>query len=391
MIGREAKRILIFNDGLELGGTEKLLVDLLAHLENKGCEVTLLLPIESDANVLLFDVPKAVKVRYLYNNSLSRAKRKWNELKMIFRTKSFLKQHRIDENEFDLAICFKEGFYAKMFSGFKIPNILWIHNMLYIRQYGINSLKERISVWLNKKEIKITEKSYQLYDQIVCVSQSCKDSYEQVILQGLPINQEIKIIPNAIDIDKIHSMAEEDVSFKMSDDEVNFIIVTRISPDKRVDRILSVAKRLKEEYTNFHIHIVGIDQDDEWFNDQIKDNQISKYITLHGKVLNPYPYIKQADWLVCVSERESFSLVLLEAMSLGVPVITTDCGGPSDIVEKGEYGMLVDNTSEAVYQGMKDVLEDRTLKEKYTTELDKVVSKYSYSSWQKAINDLLHI
>jgi len=65
-------------------------------------------------------------------------------------------------------------------------------------------------------------------------------------------------------------------------------------------------------------------------------------VYLPGFSPNPCPLMKAADAFVLPSWFEGLSLVLLEALALGTPIIATDCpGGPSDLLERGRYGWLV--------------------------------------------------
>lgn len=386
------KRILVLNDSLALAGTEKLLVTLLNHMVEKKCEVTLILPFESDENVLLPEVSEKVKIMYLYGTGDSKFARRMGQMRMIFKTKSFLKKKGIDEFDYDEFICFKESFYAKMFSEMQKPKTLWLHNILYVREYNPQSLKERLSAWLNKKEIAKLQESYAAYDRVISVSEACKQSYMNVVFGGsLPI-QDIRIVPNAIDLEKVKELSTEYVSDMFSSTDLKFILLTRMSPDKRVDRILNATSRLKEEgFEDFVVHILGSGTDSEDMQAQVDELGLGRVVYLYGKKENPYPYIKKSDWSLCVSERESFSLSLLESMSLGVPVITTNCGGPANLIENGKYGILVDNSGDGVYEGMKSVLEDATLAEKYSANLSKVTSKYDFAGWFKTVDKLLSI
>lgn len=384
------KRILIFNDGLELGGTEKLLINLLDHLVENKYIVTLLLPFQSEKNLLLSKVSASVLVRYLFNHNISQFRRKIDEVKMIFKTQSFLKQSQIKETDYDMVVCFKEGFYAKLFSEFKIPKILWVHNILYKRKYEVHSFKERLSVWLNKKEIDAVQKSYTFYDKVICVSQACKDSYESIMGSKSEAAQNVLVIPNAIDLDKVRKMSEVDTSTTMPVDKINFVLLTRMSSDKRVDRAIKAAKWLKEhDYRGFHIHILGVEAKDLWRDKDTDRLSLEDVVSVYGQIENPFPYVKKADWLICVSERESFSLVLLEAMSLGVPVLTTDCGGPTEIIENGKYGLLVENSTSGVCMGMKRVIDDGNLKNRYSKELEQIVQKYNCKHWLASVDEVL--
>lgn len=385
-----SKRVLFFNDGLQLGGTEKLLVNLLNYLVNKGCTVTLLLPEESSDNVLLKEVSDKVRVSYLYDTRELSLSKKWGQIKMIFNTKSFLNQKKILEKDYDVVVCFKEGFYAKMFADFEIKTVLWIHNILYVRKYEVSSVKEGLAVWLNKKEVLATQRSYTKYDEVICVSEACKQSYLSVIYGGGMSTQNISVIPNALDLSKIEKLSKEGSNRKLLTSGTNFVLLTRLSPDKRVDRIIKVATRLKDEgYSDFIIHVLGIDTDSEQLKKEVEKQNLQNTILLYGRIENPYPMLANADWLLCVSERESFSLSILEAMSLGVPVITTDCGGPAGIVKDGKYGVLVENSTAGVYQGMKSVLDDKDLSKRYSGLLKDALKSYDYESWLSVTENII--
>ena len=88
-------------------------------------------------------------------------------------------------------------------------------------------------------------------------------------------------------------------------------------------------------------------------------------IIVGGFKKNPYKYLKKADCFVCSSRSEGFSLVIAEAMMLGIPVISTYCSGPNELLEEGKYGLLVDNNEEDLYRGIKSIIEDEKLRMYY--------------------------
>ena len=73
-----------------------------------------------------------------------------------------------------------------------------------------------------------------------------------------------------------------------------------------------------------------------------KKLNIYKRIHFLGWVDNPYKYIKHSNILVCTSQTESFGNVIVEAMICGIPVISTRCGGPEEIINNDVDGFLVD-------------------------------------------------
>lgn len=382
------KRILFFNDGMEMGGTEKLLVSLLNYLVTKGDDITLLLPQPSDKNVLLKGVSLDVSVKYLYKANVSHLNKKTGENLMVFFPCIFAGWKGIKAKDYDLIVCFKESFYARIFSKMRIPKILWIHNLLYRRKYEVNSFRDKLSVWLNKKQLKIAQRSYDRFDKVICVSDSAKSAYLNVLHDGRMPDQDIRVLYNAIDLTGIEKKAQDAIT-DLPQGQTNFILITRISPEKRTDRLFRAANRLKDEGYDFHVYLMGEGMDSEQMKNSLASMGLTDKITPIGGTENPFPYIIQCNWSLCVSERESFSLTLLESMALKTPVITTDCGGPHDIVDGGKYGLLVENSGEGVYTGIKAVLDNPSLSVKYSADLDKAVARFDYQGWLKSVDKLL--
>lgn len=383
------KHILVFNDSMQMGGTEKLLIDFLTHLIDKQCKVTLLLPQESSKDSLLTQINSNIEVQYIYRKDTSYLKRKCAEALLVFSPSLFNYFFKIDYNSYDSIICFKDSAYAPIFSISKTKKILWIHNILYRRQYEIRSLKERIAVWLNKHQLQNMYKAYKKYDSIICVSNACKDAFIDIVYEGNHPEDKVKMIHSGVNFDQITAQAKEE-SVELPDKTTNFALVTRNTPEKRTDRIISAAKRLNEEGYQFHVNIIG-NVNTQDFIEEVRNKSLNNTITFHGQISNPLPYISKSDWLLCVSERESFGLTLLEAMALGVPVITTDCGGPSDIVNSGEFGLLVENSDEGVYRGMHMVLDNPSLSEHYKVIQKNALQGFNYKVWHNQIDTLLDL
>lgn len=384
------KRILFFNDSLEIGGTEILLVDLLNHLVTRECKITLLLPEYSEKNILLEQISPLVSIKYLYPEKISYIKRKIEDNIMIFCPRMYARRKGIKKSDYDQVVCFKEAFFARVMSVMNIPKILWIHNIIYKRRYEIRSLKERFAVWLNKKHLRKVQKSYDLFEKVVCVSDSAKKAYISVLYDGQMPVQNIKVLYNAIDMTKVIEKSKEPIE-DLPQGRTNFILITRASPEKRTDRLVNAALRLKEDGYDFHVYIIGVGLDTREMKDDLSLRGLTETITIMGHLDNPFPYILQCNWSLCVSERESFSLSLLESMVLKTPVITTDCGGPYDIVDGGRYGLLVSNSGEGVYEGMKAVLDNPSLSVKYSENLDKALSRFDYEGWLKSVDKLLGV
>ena len=74
----------------------------------------------------------------------------------------------------------------------------------------------------------------------------------------------------------------------------------------------------------------------------VNNEGIDRRVIFAGFIDNPYPLLSKADLFVSVSRNEGVSNAMLEAMYLGVPVITTPAGGAGDVISHGQNGFLVE-------------------------------------------------
>lgn len=372
-----------------MGGTEILLVNLLNHLVGKNCDITLLLPNPSDKNVLLERVSPQVPINYIFPQELSGLKRWLYKNTLIFYPRLFARLVNFDDNQYDEILCFKDCFYSILFSKSKLKKYLWIQNQPFARDYKANSLKEWLSYKLNQIQIDRMNRSFDAFDRIICVSDSCKNAYINIYHNGT-INRDIEVLYNALDLSSIHKRAEEPLDLSKPD-YLCFITVIRLSHEKTVERAIIAADMLRKEGYKFEIRILGDGLEFDRLQSLIKQRDVSDYVTMYGRVENPFPYMKRADWFLCPSSRESFALTLLESISLGTPVITTDCGGPEDVVARGKYGVFVENSLDGVYTGMKKVLDDPTLLPYFVSKTDENISRFDYKKWLSEVDHILGV
>ncbi len=385
----QKKRILIFNDCFYMGGTEILLVNLLNHLVEKDCDVTLLLPNPSDKNVLLDRVSKKVPVKYIFPKPLTGIKRVLYNNILIFYPRLFAKLVGFSENEYDEVVCFKDGFYSILFSKLKLPKYLWIHNQPYVREYESKSVKEYFAFILNRFQIKRMTDSFEKYDRIICVSDSTKRSYIEIYNKG-EAKRDIEVLYNALDLSGITERANESVDLPEKK-RTSFVVVIRLSHEKTVERAIQATDRLLKEGYDFDMRILGDGAEYEKLRSMITAYNLDDRITMYGRVSNPFPYMKYADWFLCPSSRESFALTLLESITIGTPVVTTASGGPEDVVDHGKYGLLTENSLEGVYSGMKQVMDNPSLREHYLSKRVECFSRFDYKKWLISVDKILGV
>lgn len=383
------KRILIFNDCFYMGGTEILLVNLLNHLVDKKCDITLLLPNPSDKNVLLERVSDKVPVKYIFPNQLTGVKRCIYTNILIFYPKLFAKLTGLKEDEYDEIICFKDGFYSILFSKMNLPKYLWIHNQPFVRNYKSKSVKEFFAFILNRFQINRMAKSFEKYDRIICVSDSTKKSYIDIYNRG-EAKREIEVLYNALDLSGIVERANESIDLPEKE-RFSFVVVIRLSHEKTVERVILATEKLLKEGYDFDVRILGDGAEFDRLCSMITQYGLDDRIVMHGRVSNPFPYMKYADWFLCPSSRESFALTLLESITIGTPVVTTASGGPEDVVDQGKYGLLVENSLEGVYKGMKEVMDNPSLREHYLSKRKECLSRFDYQKWLIAADNILGV
>ena len=97
-----------------------------------------------------------------------------------------------------------------------------------------------------------------------------------------------------------------------------------------------------------------------------KQYGVEKTFTLLGYKKNPYAYMKHCDLFVCSSYSEGFSTAVTEALILGMPVVTTKVSGMRELLgENQEYGIVVDNNEQALFNGIKLIVDNQEIREHY--------------------------
>jgi glycosyltransferase involved in cell wall biosynthesis len=123
-------------------------------------------------------------------------------------------------------------------------------------------------------------------------------------------------------------------------------VVGRLQPWKGQHRLLAAQALLRDRGQQLHLLIVGGDayglspEYAESLPRLVGELGLQDAVTMTGQVPDAGPYIEQMDILANVSDDEPFGIVLLEGMARGVAVVAVDAGGPREIIEDGQTGLL---------------------------------------------------
>jgi len=122
----------------------------------------------------------------------------------------------------------------------------------------------------------------------------------------------------------------------------SILYVGRLSPEKRVLRLLDAVQPVLNEVRDVHLLLLGDGPERTAVEEKVDQLGLGARVRLCGTVDNVWDYLTAGDAFVLPSLTESLSLALVEAMAAGLPVITTRQTGAVDAVRDGENGLLID-------------------------------------------------
>ena len=335
-------KILIIENNLAGGGAEKVLLTLLEYLTPPEYNVTLLLI--KNKGIYINDIPPYIKIQYMLDITNGEKKFPKNSDALV---KFYKKQV---DNNYDIEIAFLEGPPTKLLAYSKNTHskkIAWVHIDLEKVHWTFpyfQSQEEEMDCYLKM-------------DQVVFVSENAKKGFERLFKKKLP---NALVINNPINTAKIQELAEENPKEYSS---FTCVVVGSLANRKGQSRLLYSMARLIQEKYRFHLYLIGEGLEENSLKELSHILNISEYVHFTGFQRNPYLYMKNANLLISSSITEGYPLVLCEALSLGIPILATDCTGNRDVLQNGKYGLLVENTEEGIFSGLKSILDSPQLYE----------------------------
>ena len=366
------KKILFFITNLMRGVAEKVLVNLVNNLDRDKYNITLqtIFDVGVNKQYLKEDINYKYVFKKLFRGSTT-----------IFKLFSpeFLYRYLI-KDEYDIVISYLEGPTARIISGcpYDSKKISWIH--IEMNDEGKFAVGFR-----NSEEAK---KCYGKFDEIICVSNTVK----QIFLEASGLKEyNVEVLYNTNETEKIVEKSKEEVDDVVFDENiVNICSVGKITRTKGYDRLARVHKKLMEEGLNHHIYILGIGEEKDKINKYLEENNLQDTYTFLGFRDNPYKYMAKCDLFVCSSLREGFSTAVTESLLVGTPVISTLCSGAQELLGyNNEYGLVVENSEEGLYIGLKVLLIDNNQLTYYTKKCKERASLFSKQKTVSMVESML--
>ena len=207
------------------------------------------------------------------------------------------------------------------------------------------------------------EKTYNKFNKIVCVSKGCKESFINCFPK---LSSKTVVCENFTNTNRIIKLSKKAKIYEK--DKIIFVTICRLAEEKGIDRTIFILKKLYNEgFKNFKWIIVGGGEKETIYKNIIKNNLLGNYIEFVGERINPYYYLKNADYFLLPSFHEAAPMVFGESIVLKVPIITTNTISAVELVEKKEVGIVCKNSKKGLYDILKKILNGK-IKKIYITD-----------------------
>lgn len=200
---------------------------------------------------------------------------------------------------------------------------------------------------------------YRRADHIVAVSHGVAEDlrlYSQLDLD------KISVIYNPLLTPDIPELAKQEPSHSWLREKSLPVIlgIGRLTPQKNFALLIQAFGRLHRRL-DARLVILGEGEDRASLEASVEGLGLSESVSMPGFVDNPFAYLSRADAFVLSSSWEGLPGVLIQALAVGIPVVSTDCpSGPKEILDGGAIGRLVPmGDAEALSMGMLDAIQGR--------------------------------
>jgi glycosyltransferase involved in cell wall biosynthesis len=330
----KTKIVYIYHAFAIYGGVERVLADKINQLaKDENFEITVLttnqgehtFPFEFDKRVRYIDW--GINFHRIYKYPLlKRLHLKW-EKECLFRKK--LKKYFAQEQP-DIIVSIGQVYAQSIHQTHgSIPWIIECHSDMELITY--NSTEYRMTLWKQMVRWRVFQ-TLRKSTVLVTLTQSDAKAWKK-------IHPVVKVIPNGL-------VFHPELSLHHQNNSKTIIFAGRFSLLKNIDALFSIWSMVYASKPDWALHVYG-DGEDKYHYTYLDGQQ---NIHLHTATTQIFEKYCESSFLVLTSHHESFGLVLIEAMSCGLPVIAFDCpNGPRDIITDGEDGFLIPMGNNAMF------------------------------------------
>ena len=360
-------KLLFRHRSMEMGGVEKVMLSLLHNLNPEKFEITVCLNLNQGE--LRNEFPPHIRKLYLAEGKEDFSKNIILQKIQLYQRKKKLeklrknpeiidKQYLREYYDIEIGMTYNDFESVLNSSNKNSKKIGWFHSEINVP--GLKPLLPEIL------------KQFPQFDVMVYCSQKIKDLMH-IHHPDLHFPRE-KVIINAISIEEIKVKAAEKI--EPFSEKPSFVSVGRLHYRKGYHKLIEAHTKLIKEGHDHQILIVGEGEHRQNLEKLIKENKVERTFILLGNKMNPYPYIKNADFFILPSESEAWPLVIAEALILQKPIIATDTGDVSMMIAPEKTGILIPYKVEEMYYSMKRFLTDKPLISEIKNNLQNIEDQF---------------
>ena len=387
------RKVLFITPFLMQGGVEHSLITALSGLDYNLFDVTLYL--YEDELTLLSDVPPPVHVKigidntHYYRYPYSIILYAFSKISSVLHCKN---AQSYFNNLLSNYIHKKKVFYPwRRFFSKEHFDVVISYCLHLGTEMALTISAEKHFLFLHNSHTEyhadIFERCMTKYDSIFAVNSLVRDiyvkSYPQLIYK-------LFILENYIDVNKIITLSKDKMDSSIILDK-EWIIATcgRMSSEKGFDMAVGAADYLYKQGVSFIWLFIGDGDDRNMIERLIDKKLLGNQIIITGYKNNPFPYMASCKIYVQPSYEEAQPLVLLEAMALGKPIVSTKTVGGKSILDEGKKGVLTDFSSESIAKGILSLINSSekrsTFENLYSIEDDQRNRQIYYDKWKKIL------
>ncbi|MDM0929808.1 glycosyltransferase [Clostridium perfringens] len=365
------KSILFMLINMNIGGTEKALINMLHELQKEKYKVTVLL-LEKYGG-FLNQIPDWVEVKYL--DEYKNLKKYINEPPIKSVKELLIKKEYINAFNFFLSYCISKlkddiSYHYKYLltdvsdleEEYDVA-IAYAGPMDFITYFVANKIRAKKRVqWIHFDISKIgfnkrfAENMYSKFDKIFVVSEEGKNKLNLLIPS---LSDKTEVFFNIISSTLIKNMAENEEGFNDNYNGIRILTVGRLSREKGQDITISVLEKLIKQGYEVRWYCIGEGNMRKELEDMIKNKNLQDNYILLGSKRNPYPFMKECDIYVQSSRHEGYCITLAEARCFNNPIITTNFIGANEQIIHEKNGLICECNENEIYKAIKKIIGDK--------------------------------
>jgi len=367
-------KIAFVTNQMVMGGIEKSLITLLEKIPKEHFEVTVFLI--SPGGELLDKIPSEVKVKYLFRNENTTIGRMWG---YTIRGK-FITAFKTGLYTFLLRRGAKSIFHENMYYSQMLPKEKYVYDLAisyYIPTslsvlYVMNNMKaKKRAAWIHGDVTEYGQSLpkyrdiYEKYNYIFGVSLYTVQKFGEIFPH---LKEKTSLFYNILDKGKMKSLANKNKSYADKFDGIRLLTIGRLEFEKGQDLIPKVLSKLVRDGYDVRWYCIGDGLIRSRMEGEIQEYGLNENLILLGNQENPYPYIKDCDIYIQPSRHEAYCITVAEARVFNKPIITTNTGA-SEQITNDETGLVINFDENEMYNAIKQLLEDKTLRKKFKKNL----------------------